>query len=165
MDQNSIIETHLHQLKTDWNHNIDTTILETLGAENIATFPQTGILLKPGSQFFLILDPHNYFPYAYKARTHVNSNSIRNFQISYPETNFLKISYIIPPSFTKIGSFTCKIAPKCPPPNFQGVNLREINLQNNTTTCFSTLLERPSLTNREIVAPCTITLNLFRIFI
>ena len=74
MDQNDLIEAHLLQLKQDWGHDIDTSILDALGAENISTFPTTGILLRPGSQIFLILDTHNYFKYTYTARTGVNTH-------------------------------------------------------------------------------------------
>ena len=74
MDQNALIKAHLQQLKHDWNHDIDTSILDTLGAENLSTFPTTGILLKPGDQFFLILDTHDYFKYSYTARTGVTKS-------------------------------------------------------------------------------------------
>ena len=72
MDQNALIKKHLLQLKTDWNHDTDSSLLDTLDAENISTFPQSGIMLKPGDRFFLILDTHEHFKFNYTPKTQVN---------------------------------------------------------------------------------------------
>ena len=160
MNQNDIIEQHLLQLQTDWDAEVNTDMLDLLGAEEINSFPRSGILLQPGQKCFIILDPNDCFTYPYIARTAVKSRKKFPQLFQTFETKFLKISYIIPPSHAKIGSFSCSCTPMPAPPIFKNAEMKEIDYKNKTNLYFSMMIERPDLTDRDIISPRTITLFL-----
>ena len=62
------IEQHLCALQRNWEDECNLELLELCNSQMINSLPQSGILLKPGHKFLLILDPNDHFKYDYSCR-------------------------------------------------------------------------------------------------
>ena len=75
------VRSHIKALQKNWEEEIGEELVGFLATYEIEEIPQTGILLQPGSSFYLILDKHNAFPAPCELKTPVKTYF--SLEISY----------------------------------------------------------------------------------